>query len=915
MRQITSYFLYFIGEKNMAIPLLWTKLYIPPPQPGLVRRPRLTQLINENLNRKLTLISAPAGFGKTTLISEWILTSPRRVTWLSIEGADNDPARFWSYFMAALQMLQENLIKDSRAFLQEQAQPTGLAQIETFITVLLNELSVFPDEFALVLDDYHQINNQAIHDGMAFLINHLPPGMHIIITCRADPPLPLASLRARGQMTELRAVDLRFATDEIAAFLNQIKQLDLPVDQIAALESRTEGWIAGLQLAAISLQKRQDATEFIESFTGSHRFILDYLVDEVLSCQPEDVQSFLLDTSILERFTGPLCDSLTGRNDGQERLKQLEQANLFIIPLDDERRWYRYHSLFADLLRSRLQELKPDQLPVLHRRACDWLERENFLPEAIHHAVIIDDFERAAQLIEKATEMQRQRGEIATLTCWMDALPGDVRRSHPSLCLAYARALVDTAQNDSIGTLLDEAEAGLEMQRFARYPSSTSLKGQIAALRAYLAMIQHRYGEAIELARVARELLDEEEVRWRSFAALILAGAYRFTNDWASAGQIYQEASDLSQSAGDNVNALTALSMWGEVLEAQGHLRQSAEQFERVLHLAQEYAIPNAPVTGYALVGLGRVWYEWDDLQAALRFVKDGIQRSQKGGFKDILLRGYIAQARIQQAQHDFEGTWDALENAELAAKQMGGAEIKDWVDAFRAQTWLARGESEAAIGWASKYSGDLYDQVFPSIAIALARVRLAQGKPEEALGLLEHALQSAQVVGRLGNAVQILVIKALVQSVLGEQENSLATLSRALAFAEPEGYLRVFVDEGEPMRLLVAGFKSMIENQTDQEISIDYLNKLLSAFQIPSFQSFRKSTFDNRQSSLPDPLSERELEVLHLMAAGLSNRDIARRDVVSINTVKTQVKSIYGKLGAHTRADALMAARRLGLI
>jgi LuxR family maltose regulon positive regulatory protein len=322
MRQITSYFLYFIGEKNMAIPLLWTKLYIPPPQPGLVRRPRLTQLINENLNRKLTLISAPAGFGKTTLISEWILTSPRRVTWLSIEGADNDPARFWSYFMAALQMLQENLIKDSRAFLQEQAQPTGLAQIETFITVLLNELSVFPDEFALVLDDYHQINNQAIHDGMAFLINHLPPGMHIIITCRADPPLPLASLRARGQMTELRAVDLRFATDEIAAFLNQIKQLDLPVDQIAALESRTEGWIAGLQLAAISLQKRQDATEFIESFTGSHRFILDYLVDEVLSCQPEDVQSFLLDTSILERFTGPLCDSLTGRNDGQERLKQ-----------------------------------------------------------------------------------------------------------------------------------------------------------------------------------------------------------------------------------------------------------------------------------------------------------------------------------------------------------------------------------------------------------------------------------------------------------------------------------------------------------------------------------------------------------------------------------------------------------------
>jgi LuxR family maltose regulon positive regulatory protein len=899
----------------MAIPLLRTKLYIPPPQPGLVRRPRLTQLINENLNRKLSLISAPAGFGKTTLISEWILTSPRRVTWLSLEAADNDPARFWSYLMAALQILQENLIRDSQAFLQEPAQLTGVAQIESFITVLLNDISAFPDEFALVLDDYHQINNHTIHDGMTFLINHLPPGMHIIITCRADPPLPLASLRARGQMTELRAVDLRFATDEIDAFLNQTKQLDLPVDQIVALESRTEGWIAGLQLAAISLQKRQDATEFIESFTGSHRFILDYLVDEVLSCQPEDVQSFLLDTSILERFTGSLCDSLTGRNDGQERLKQLEQANLFIIPLDDERRWYRYHSLFADLLRSRLQELKPGQLPVLHRRACDWLEGENFLPEAIHHAVVMDDFERAAQLIEKAAEMQRQRGEIATLTRWMNALPADVRRSHPSLGLAYARALVDTAQNVSIGTLLDEAEVGLEMQRFSGDSSSTSMKGQIAALRAYLAMVQNRYGEAIELARHARELLSEEEVRWRSFAALILAGAYRFTNDWAASGQIYLEASNLSQSAADIVSALTALSMWGEVLEAQGKLRQSVGQFERVLQLAQEYAIPNAPVTGYALVGLGRVWYEWDDLGAAIRFVQDGIQRSQKGGFKDILLRGYLAMARIQQAQHNFEGTLDALENAELAAKQMGGAEIKDWVDAFRAQMWLDQGETQAAIGWASKYSGDLHDQVFPSLAIALARVRLAQGKPEDALGLLEHALKSAQVVGRLGNAVQILAIKAIVQNILGELENSLATLSQALALAEPEGYLRVFLDEGEPMRSLIAGIKLMIENQTDQEISINYLNKILSAFQISSFQPFRQSTVGDLQSSILDPLSERELEVLRLMASGLSNRDIARRDVVSINTVKTQVKSIYSKLGAHTRADALTAARRLGLI
>ncbi|MGE5224516.1 MAG: tetratricopeptide repeat protein [Omnitrophica WOR_2 bacterium] len=905
----------------MAIPLLRTKLYIPPPQPGLVPRPRLTQLINESLNRKLTLISAPAGFGKTTLLSEWILTSTRRVTWLSLESADNDPARFWSYFMAALQMLQESLVNDSQAFLQAQGQPTRSAQTETFITVLLNDISAFPGEFALVLDDYHQINNQSIHDGMTFLINHLPPRMHIILTCRADPPLPLARLRARGQMTELRADDLRFAMDEIVAFLNHIKKLDLLVDQIAALESRTEGWIAGLQLAAISLQKRQDATEFIESFTGSHRFILDYLVDEVLSCQPEDVQIFLLETSILARFTGPLCDALMGRNDGQERLRQLEQANLFIISLDDERRWYRYHSLFADLLHSRLQELKPDRLLVLHQRASDWFEREGLLPEAIHHALVMNEYERAAQLIEKAVEMERQRGEIATLTRWMNTLPAEIRRNHPSLCLAYARALVDTAQNTSIETLVEEAETGMEVDQLLGGLSSASLRGQMAALRAYLAMNQHRYREAIQLSHLARELLGDSETRWRSFASLILAGAYRFTNDWAAAGQIYQEAYDLSQSVGDHVNALTTLSMWGEVLEAQGRLRHSVEQFERVRQLAQEYAIPNAPVTGYALVGLARVWYEWDDLQASLSFVQEGIQRGIKGDIRDILLRGYLALAQIRQTQYDFEGASVALENAQLAAKQMGVPQIKDWVDAFRAQTWLAQGESERAIGWALKYSGDLYDQVFPSIAVALARVQLVQGDPEEALGLLEHALQSAQAVGRLGNAAQIWVVKAIVLRILGELENSFAALSKALTFAEPEGYLRVFLDEGEPMRLLIIEFKSMIENQagrmvsTDQEISIDYLNKILAAFQIASLPPTRKSSVDNQQSSIPDPLSERELEVLHLMAAGLSNRDIARRDVVSINTVKTQVKSIYGKLGAHTRADALTAARRLGLI
>ena len=363
--------------------------------------------------------------------------------------------------MAALQMLQENLVKDAQAFLYAEGQQKNLAQLESFLTILLNDISVFSEEFALVLDDYQHINNQVIYEGLIFVIDHLPPNMHVIITCRADPPLPLARLRARSQMIELRAEELRFTSEEIMTFLNQTMKLNLSVDQIAALEARTEGWIAGLQLAAISMQKREDTTGFIESFTGSHRFILDYLVDEVLNCQPEDAQSFLLETSILERFTGPLCNAVTGKNDGQGMLEQLEQANLFIIPLDNERRWYRYHHLFADLLHSRLQELKPDQVQVLHQRACEWFEHEGLLAEAVNHALIVNEFERAAQLIEKAAEMQRQAGEITTLTGWMNALPGSIRRSHPALSLAYARALVDTAQNKAIEPLIDDAEAGL----------------------------------------------------------------------------------------------------------------------------------------------------------------------------------------------------------------------------------------------------------------------------------------------------------------------------------------------------------------------------------------------------------------------------------------------------------------------
>ncbi len=905
----------------MATPLMRTKFYIPPLQPGIVHRPRLTQMINEGLGRKITLISAPVGFGKSTLLSEWIPTSRRPVAWLSLEDADNDPTRFWAYFLAALQMLQQDLVKEALAFYVPEGQPLELAQLESFITLLVNFLSDHPQDIALVLDDYHQIHNQVIHNGIAFLIDHLPPTLHIILTSRADPPLPLSRLRVRGQMNELRAEDLRFTAEETDVFLNQMQQLDLSLDQISALEARTEGWIAGLQLAAISMQKGGDKRGFIQSFTGSHRFVLDYLVDEVLSHQAEEEQSFLLETSILERFTGTLCNAITGREDGQGMLEKLELANLFIIPLDNERRWFRYHHLFADLLRRRLQELQPGKVRILHQRACEWFESEGLLPEAIDHALATSDFERAARLIEKTVEYQRQIGEIATLAGWMNALPGKVRRSNPALCLLYARALADSAQNISIAELIEDAEAGLAAEPWKDDPRSPLLQGQAVALRAYIAMIRHQYDESITLSHQARELIGQDEARWRSFVSLILAGSYRFSNDWGSAVQVYLEASDLSRSAGDKGNALLALGLRGEVLEAQGHLHQADRQFKQVLQLAQEFDIPNTPVTGFALVGLGRAWCEWNALNSAEQYVQDGLENGKKAAVQDILLRGYLALARIRQAKGEFKGALEALDLCEPAVRQMGMAEIKDWINAYRCQVWLAGGETKTAIAWASTFAGKLYDSIYPSVAIVLAKVRLVQGRLDEASGLLEHALQSAREVGRMGNAVQILANLAIVQRSKGESEKALATLWEALNLAAPEGYIRAFLDEGELMRSMLADFLSKHESQPGaatlpEPKSIEvYARALLDTFTRASIAQPAISLIHPARVSLPEPLSERELQVLKLMAAGLSNRDIADKDIVSINTVKTQVKSIYGKLGTHTREDAISAARKLGLV
>ena len=879
-------------------PLLSTKLYIPRPRPDLVSRSHLIKQLNTSQTRKLTLISAPPGFGKTTLLSEWIPQNEHCVTWVSLDPSDNDPFLFWTYIISALKMLDGNLGERALSFLRS-SQP---ASLESVITILINELATFSDQFVLVLDDYHVITSAAIHNMIAFLLDHLPPQMHLMISTRTDPPLPLAQLRAYNELTELRAGDLRFTFDEAIIFLAQKTGFNLSVQDVAALESRTEGWITGLQLAALSMQKSGDATSFINEFTGSHRFILDYLSDQVLQQQSEDLRLFLLQTSILDRLCGPLCDALTGRTDSQDILELLDQRNLFLTRLDDHRHWYSYHHLFADVLQHRLKESRSIDLLELHRQASIWHEHEGWLSQAVNHAFSAQEFTRAARLIKRTAETVWQRGEISTLTGWMQAIPDTVRRAHPSLCLEYARLLAEASQNVAAEALVKEVELELEANPPSNINEVTSLQGKLAALGAHLAAIHNDFARAIELSYQAQELISPEDPRWRGFVALNLAGDYRFTSQWENASRTYLEAAAFCLDSGNRIDALTALGLRGEVLQAQGQLREAARQYEQVLQLAQAWEIHFSPAIGYALTGLGRVWCEWNDLDTADNYANAGLELGKRADLVDVLLRGYLALVRIKKSRRDLDGALILLEDAEPVLQRMGIPEVNDWVSALRAQIWLEKGETEAAVRWAESYRGGDHSAIYPTIPVVLAHVRLGQGRPDDALRLLDRALQASEQVGRLGNAIQILVVKAMVHRARGDPDQALADLERALALAEPDGYLRVFLDEGKPIKRLLARAAS-------QDPASDYIRKLLEGLGGP----IREESIMPTQ--LFEQLTARELQILQLIADGETNQEIANELVVAVNTVKKHISNIFGKLGVSNRVQAVAQARQLGLL
>jgi ATP/maltotriose-dependent transcriptional regulator MalT len=932
----------------MDLPLLRTKLNNPLPRENLVARPQLIERLNDGLNHLLTLIAASAGFGKTTTLSAWVRQSKRRAAWLSLDEGDNDPIRFWTYFIAALRTLDAKVGEHALAMLHTQGQPPPRA--ESLLTLLLDDVAALPEPFVLVLDDYHVVNTPDIHLGLTFLVEHLPAPMHLYISTRSDPPLPLARWRARGQLAEIRADDLRLTAEEAARFLGQAMGLQLSADDVLALHARTEGWIVGLQLAALSLQGRADASDFIAAFRGSHHYIIDYLSLEAIQRQSESVQSFLLHTAILDRLCGPLCDAVTERTDGQAVLEYLERANLFTISLDDERQWYRYHHLFAEMLRRQLQRLYPAHLSDLHRRASEWYEHNGLADDAVRHALVAEDFERAARLMEQnAGAIFWMRGEISTFLEWLEALPDEVCHAHPRLGLVHAWALLLSGKLATIEPVLEEAERQLlaspESSELGE-PEIKSLRGQIAAIRSRVARLHNDLPRAIELARAALADLPQDDGALRSVFTLNLGMAYRQSGDVTAATRVLTQASMMSGSAGV---ALVALGTLGDLQAEQGHLHQAAETYRQAIERAAEDGKEPSPMVSWAWVGLGNLKFEWNDLDAAEHHVRQGAEFARRWGNADGLAWAWLHLGRLRHARADAGGAEAALVEAEQTVRRY---EVAPWtsseVAGYRGRLWLKQGNLGEAARWARERGLNVEDE-FSYLRepeyLALARLLIAQGMWDKAAPFSERLLKSAEAPGLTGRVIRVLVLQALACSRRGDPGEAQAVLKRALSLAEPEGYIRVFVDEGEPMRLLLSDFaqpqlaRLQMTERTPHLLA--YVNSLLAVFSDRAAQSAPRSEiaptapglelesaekasirspYENSvpgpgAAVLPERLSARELEILPLLADGLSNREIAQRLFLSTGTVKVHLKHIYGKLSANNRTQAVARARELNLL
>jgi len=887
----------------MPIPVVTTKLRVPPLRTKVVIRQRLLERLQEGLNHTLTLVSAPAGFGKTTLLSEWLGEVNLKVAWLSLDDSDHDTIHFMTYLVSALQVIDKSIGESVLGALKSHQPPA----VDTLLIALLNDIDSVSQDFILVLDDYHEVDSKPVDEALRFLVEYMPPQMHLIIASREDPPLPLARLRAKGQLAELRAADLRFTMQEAADFLNQIMGLDLSEQDITALETRTEGWVAGLQLAALSMQGHDDIRGFIQSFTGAHHFVLDYLLEEVLSKQPQEVQHFLLRTSILERLNGPLCEAVTGMP-SQKMLEELERSNLFIVPLDGERNWYRYHHLFGDLLRQRSeQHIASNEVAELHLNASAWFEQNGDLADAFRHAMAAKDQNRAADIAERAWLGMDETFQSGQWLGWVKQLSGSVRRLRPVLCVQIAWAYMDASKADESESFLQEAEQCLreaahtmvvvEEEQFKTLPA------RIAIARAYNSQTKGESLATVKLAQEAVRLSPKTNQFMRAQATAILAGAYWANGELTAAYDAMNHWAEQARLAGNTMFAIMTASGLADILQEQGRLRNAMQIYEDALKFAADVGAEVAPFTAHHHLGMALLLNEMGANDAAEKHLQLSLELGQAATIIDWQYRRNFALARFKETAGDLNAALYFFDEAKRTYVKTP-IPLTRPVDAFKVRVYLKQGLLAQTHEWAQKFSiVDELSFLHEFEHITFARVLLAKKDSKNVSQFLARLLQVAEDGARIGSMLEILILQALALHAQGQLTQALLPLKRAVALAEAEGFVRIF-EEGKPMQELLAKLSLTPEGKANKS----YIQTLLSLFEVQTPKPAPSQL-------LIDPLSERELEVLSLVALGLSNTEISEKLFLSLSTVKGHNLRIFNKLQAKSRTDAVARARELGLI
>ncbi len=900
--------------------LLATKLFIPPLHSETVYRSALVARINDSLERKITLISAPAGFGKTTLLSDWIRTCNYPVSWVSLDRDDNDVNRFWSYFITSINRVHEDIGISLLANLQSQLPPSS----NEILTGLINEITSSTSKpITIVLDDYHLIDTPEIHEGVSFLVEYCPPSLHLVIATRVDPQFPLSRWRVQGKMNELRTADLQFTVSETRDLLNGVLGLELRWEDIEALERRTEGWIAGLQMAAISIKgllQNQDANhlpKFIEAFTGSHRFVLDYLFEEVINQQNEEIKEFLLKTSILDSITAPLCQAVTGNENSRAIIEYLDRANLFLVPLDDTRCWYRYHHLFADLLRNQLEHWHPEQVPLLHSEASEWYEKNGWVADALQHALLMEDLDRIISLVEGNATTMIYHGELKSLSRWLDQLPENLIRTRPWLCVSQAWAMIFSGRPGKIEPLLQNVEetflsTSKESYLFGDELDHRRLAGHVAAIRGHVATFDGDYKQAKTLLMKALEHLPGKDMMARSLAVGIMITTLRWLGDLKAASQIANEALENSLAANDKSIQVNILFSLAKIKHLAGQLRDVYAICQEALKIANAAAGEGSRLffnTGYIYGCMSSVMLEWNNLDLALRYARESIRIGRQWGQVDALADGYLQIAKIFQAISNQEEAIDAMQKAEKIA-QGYSQQIGAYMSANSTRLSLRRGDRLSGSEWAAQNGLGAHDKIEVYrvfLYIVFARVLVAQGDLDDALNLLVRLEDLIEKTGNLSFMYEILVLQALAWQAKGDDDKALNRMEQILSRAKPEGYVRIIIDEGIPMGRL-------LNQAIAHGIQVEYASSLLAALKNDRMNTDRGGELSEAQRSSAG-LSEREMEVLSLLATPLSHAKMAEELYISLNTVRSHVKRIYQKFNAHNRIQAIQRARELNIL